>query len=409
MPPSQKNKREQGKARKNKRDPGEVPTRRDQSTSLAAIVAIVYALVIGESVISTHQIWQHPLTAMNRTVVLATVVVFVAAGWDFLDYSLNIGRFPYKVRWLPDEVGTNKPKTGTEEIRFAIDLLVAVGFAGLLVLSDPLANPAGQNLFRFLAVLVAIDCLSLLSDVLANHRWELPGYRLWLDVPIVSGSALIAYIICWAVVPGSRHSGLNQLFLLILLLAIITREIAARSLAKRFFSEDRARQEASNGSGAFKVYLAGPSGFSDPGLLYHKTVLRPLLIDAGFQVLDPWEIQDLDVQRVLSLPLGPERADQLPEVNRKLGRANQDLIDQAGALLALLDGSDVDSGTAAEVGYAAARATPIVGLRTDVRPSGDNEATDINLQVQWFIEFSQGQLVFSLGDAVNKLKELTVR
>ncbi|HEY2565888.1 MAG TPA: nucleoside 2-deoxyribosyltransferase [Acidimicrobiales bacterium] len=376
---------------------------------MAAIVAIVYALVIGESVISTHQIWQHPLTAMNRTVVLATVVVFVGAGWDFLDYSLNIGRFPYKVRWLPDEVGVNKPKTGTEEIRFAIDLLVAVGFAGLLVLSDPLSNPASQNLFRFLAVLVAIDCLSLLSDVLANHRWELPGYRLWLDVPIVSGSVLVAYLICWAVVPGARHSGLNQLFLLILLLAIVTREITARSLAKRFFSEDRAPQQAPIGSNAFKVYLAGPSGFSDPGLLYHKTVLRPLLIEAGFEVLDPWEIQNLDVQRVLSLPLGPERADQLPEVNRKLGRANQDLIDQAGALLALLDGSDIDSGTAAEVGYAAAKATPIVGLRTDRRPSGDNEATDVNLQVQWFIEFSEGQLVFSLGDAVNKLKELTVR
>jgi nucleoside 2-deoxyribosyltransferase len=376
---------------------------------LAAIVAIVYALVIGESIISTHQIWQHPLIAMNRTVVLATVVVFVAAGWEFLAYSLNIGRFPYKVRWLPNEVGPNKPKTGTEEIRFAIDLLVAVGFAGLLVLSDPLANPAGQDLFRFLAVLVAIDCLSLLSDVLANHRWQLPRYRLLLDVPIVSGPALIAYTISWAVVPDARHSGLNQLFLLILLLAIVTRGITARSLAKRFFSTDHAPQQASIGSDAFKVYLAGPSGFSDPGILYHKTVLRPLLIEAGFEVLDPWEIQNLDVQRVLSLPLGPERTDQLPEVNRRLGRANQDLIDQAGALLALLDGSDVDSGTAAEVGYAAAKATPVVGLRTDVRPSGDNEATDVNLQVQWFIELSQGQLVFNLGDAVNKLKELTVR
>lgn len=399
MPPSQKN----------TRGPGEVPTRRDQSASLAAIVAIVYALVIGESIISTHQIWQHPLIAMNRTVVLATVVVFVAAGWEFLAYSLNIGRFPYKVRWLPNEVGPNKPKTGTEEIRFAIDLLVAVGFAGLLVLSDPLANPAGQDLFRFLAVLVAIDCLSLLSDVLANHRWQLPRYRLLLDVPIVSGPALIAYTISWAVVPDARHSGLNQLFLLILLLAIVTRGITARSLAKRFFSTDHAPQQASIGSDAFKVYLAGPSGFSDPGILYHKTVLRPLLIEAGFEVLDPWEIQNLDVQRVLSLPLGPERTDQLPEVNRRLGRANQDLIDQAGALLALLDGSDVDSGTAAEVGYAAAKATPVVGLRTDVRPSGDNEATDVNLQVQWFIELSQGQLVFNLGDAVNKLKELTVR
>ena len=129
----------------NQRGPGEVPTRRDQSTSLAAIVAVVYALVIGESVISTPQLWQHPLLSANRTVVLATVVVFVAAGWEFLAYSLNIGRFPYKVRWLPEEVGDKKPKTGTEEIRFAVDLLVAVGFAGLPSSSEPLHAPAGRD------------------------------------------------------------------------------------------------------------------------------------------------------------------------------------------------------------------------------------------------------------------------
>ena len=101
-------------------------------------------------------------------------------------------------------------------------------------------------------------------------------------------------------------------------------------------------------------------------------------------------------------------ADQLPEeVNRKLGRGNQALIDQASGVLALLDGSDVDSGTAAEIGYAAAKGTPVVGLRTDIRPSGDNEATTVNLQIQWFIELSRGDLVLTVADALTKLTEVT--
>src|SRR5580692_4930049 len=112
--------------RAGEREASEVPTRRVQSTSLAAIVAVVYALVIGDSVIGVgasgaRQIWLHPFMAENRTATLSTLVVFVAAGWEFLAYSLNIGRFPYKVRWLPDELGPNKPRTGSEEARFALD------------------------------------------------------------------------------------------------------------------------------------------------------------------------------------------------------------------------------------------------------------------------------------------------
>lgn len=37
------------------------------------------------------------------------------------------------------------------------------------------------------------------------------------------------------------------------------------------------------------------------------------------------------------------------------------------AMLAILDGQDVDSGTAAEIGYAFARRKPIVGYRGDLR------------------------------------------
>ncbi|MCC6944247.1 MAG: nucleoside 2-deoxyribosyltransferase, partial [Thermomicrobiales bacterium] len=61
-------------------------------------------------------------------------------------------------------------------------------------------------------------------------------------------------------------------------------------------------------------------------------------------------------------------------------------------MVAILDGVDVDSGTAAEIGYAFARGKHIEGLRTDWRLTGDNEGSLVNLQVQYFIEASGGSV-----------------
>lgn len=55
-----------------------------------------------------------------------------------------------------------------------------------------------------------------------------------------------------------------------------------------------------------------------------------------------------------------------------------DSIDSADAILCILDGPDVDSGTAIEMGYAFARNKPIVGFRSDFRASEDN---GVNLMV----------------------------
>lgn len=49
-----------------------------------------------------------------------------------------------------------------------------------------------------------------------------------------------------------------------------------------------------------------------------------------------------------------------------------DGIDGADAVLAVLDGAEVDSGVAWEVGYAYAKGKPVVGLRTDFRPGAEH-------------------------------------
>jgi nucleoside 2-deoxyribosyltransferase len=68
-------------------------------------------------------------------------------------------------------------------------------------------------------------------------------------------------------------------------------------------------------------------------------------------------------------------------------------LDTARGVVAILDGPDVDSGTAAEIGYAFAKGKQIVGYRSDVRLSADNEGGIVNLQVEFFIRESGGTIV----------------
>jgi len=84
----------------------------------------------------------------------------------------------------------------------------------------------------------------------------------------------------------------------------------------------------------------------------------------------------------------------------ELGRLNREAIDAADGVFAILDGVDVDSGTAAEVGYAFARGKYVSGLRTDFRLAGDNPGSIVNLQVEYFIHESGGRIVTTADEFV---------
>jgi uncharacterized protein (DUF952 family)/nucleoside 2-deoxyribosyltransferase len=155
------------------------------------------------------------------------------------------------------------------------------------------------------------------------------------------------------------------------------------------------RREEVGGVSGPAIYVASPLGFSEPGARYLSEVLHPALLAAGFSILDPWESG-----RILIAAAGDA---ELSAINAQLGAANAALIRRAAALLAVLDGSDVDSGTAAEVGYASGLGRTIVGLRTDFRMAGDNAAAPVNLQVLHFIEASGGAFATELDSAVTAL------
>ncbi len=152
--------------------------------------------------------------------------------------------------------------------------------------------------------------------------------------------------------------------------------------------------------GSRAVYLAGPSGFFDAGLLWHRDVVLPGVAAAGLTAKDPWSGPSPIADVLARMEYGPQRRSALQEANLEQGRRNLRLIEESRAVLASLDGQDVDSGTAMEIGYAFAKGLLIVGLRTDIRRCSDNEGSTVNLMIETCIADSGGILTGSVTEAV---------
>ena len=155
------------------------------------------------------------------------------------------------------------------------------------------------------------------------------------------------------------------------------------------------------------VYLASPLGFSEAGRHFSDSVLVPFVKHLGYDVLYPWAMTDpARIAAVTRLPDGRERIEAWRKLNREIGATNRAAIDRAQGVIAVLDGVDVDSGTAAEIGYAFARGKLIVGYRGDFRLSADNEGSTVNLQVEFFIRESGGAIVTRYQDLEACLRPL---
>jgi nucleoside 2-deoxyribosyltransferase len=153
--------------------------------------------------------------------------------------------------------------------------------------------------------------------------------------------------------------------------------------------------------------MASPLGFSEAGRHFYHSVLIPFVSSLGYEAVDPWVLTDPQkIEAVQRMPYGPERREAWRALNREIGGNNRAAIDEAHAVVAVLDGVDVDSGTAAEIGYAFARGKLIVGYRGDFRLSADNEGSIVNLQVEYFIRQSGGAIVDRYDDLASALAPL---
>ena len=159
-----------------------------------------------------------------------------------------------------------------------------------------------------------------------------------------------------------------------------------------------------------KIYLASPFGFSESGRKFYYEELIPLLIKEGYKVVDPWTLTPVNkIKEVQGMEYGKDKKSSWQELNFEIASKNRDAIDSADLIIAILDGIDVDSGTASEIGYGFARGKKILGYRGDFRLSGDNEGAVVNLQVEYFIKESGGDIVTKIDDIPEVLAKLIDR
>lgn len=140
-----------------------------------------------------------------------------------------------------------------------------------------------------------------------------------------------------------------------------------------------------------KVYLASPLGFSPEFKPYLEKV-KARLVELGCEAFDPWEQPFSKVIREASkIENYQDRLAAYIHLAEEIGAANENGMRECDILLAVLDGAEVDSGCAAEVGFAMATGKRCFGLRTDWRDTGEF-GLPMNLQVLHFIEKSGGKL-----------------
>ncbi|MEM1688999.1 MAG: nucleoside 2-deoxyribosyltransferase [Candidatus Hadarchaeales archaeon] len=100
-----------------------------------------------------------------------------------------------------------------------------------------------------------------------------------------------------------------------------------------------------------KIFIAGPL-FSQAEREFNAK-LDELLRKNGFETILPQR----DIGEVWKTDIN----------YRKIYEMDLRAIEEADVVVAVLDGPDVDSGTAFEIGYATAKGKPVVGLKTDIR------------------------------------------
>lgn len=119
-----------------------------------------------------------------------------------------------------------------------------------------------------------------------------------------------------------------------------------------------------------QIYLAGPL-FSQAERDFN-VMLRDKLVEIGFSVFLPQEDGEDDIYS------------RVEDKQRIIFENDVRGVDTSDIVLAVLDGgSDVDSGTAWEMGYAYAKGIPVLGLKTDFRTFRDEI---VNLMMEMSIE-----------------------
>jgi nucleoside 2-deoxyribosyltransferase len=156
-----------------------------------------------------------------------------------------------------------------------------------------------------------------------------------------------------------------------------------------------------------KIYLANPYGFTESTRKFMYEKLTPRVKDLGFKVINPWDIQNKkEIAKTFASAekLSTNRAKKaFNKIWYNVGKRNQGAIDESDAVVAVLEGQELDAGICAEVGYAFAKGKKVFGYREDLRQSGEFLGK-ISAQVQYFVEASTGKIAENLDELEKLLK-----
>lgn len=145
-----------------------------------------------------------------------------------------------------------------------------------------------------------------------------------------------------------------------------------------------------------RCYVASPAGFSETTRGWYAEVFLPAL-DPVVEPVDPWALTSGE-EIAAAAAEGRDR-----EMALEIGRRNAEAIRGCALLVAHLDGQEADSGTVAELGYAAGLGLRCYGVRSDLRQAGE-AGVALNLQVEAFVALSGGAILPSTPELVARLR-----
>lgn len=120
---------------------------------------------------------------------------------------------------------------------------------------------------------------------------------------------------------------------------------------------------------SMKIYQAGPL-FTEAEQNWHRG-LKAKLEAAGHDVVWPYELFNQEEIK----GWGPDAPRWIMEIDSRA-------LEDCEAVVALLDGPQVDDGTAWEIGFAHAKGIPVYGIRTDFRQAGDTPHAMANAMIE---------------------------
>ncbi|MCJ7445691.1 MAG: nucleoside 2-deoxyribosyltransferase [Methanotrichaceae archaeon] len=113
----------------------------------------------------------------------------------------------------------------------------------------------------------------------------------------------------------------------------------------------------------FKIYLSGPL-FSQAEVQWANKLKVTIeeMLEEKIEVLWPHEMSLGSTQKIFG--------------------KNIEFLTACDLMVAILDGPQVDDGTAWEIGYFFARGGNILGIRTDFRKAGEDRESNVNLMIE---------------------------